>query len=163
MLGWQGRTRVREGVEKYLIPIRSFSPAQLPVRAVFILTQSDRSDIVVEPVSSTRAFTMLRKAVYPKRIRSGLKQQRAHFGIFVAMAKSVPVFRVMLKQQRAHFGIFAAMAKNVPVFRVTRPTHPFLLDMLADRIDAHLRGEPPCAGEDAVAAGQAASSAVVDG
>ena len=137
-LGWRGRTRVQEGMEKYLIPIGSFSPAPLPVRAVFFLTQSHRSDVTVESMSSPEAFAVLRKNTYRKTFLKGLGQQPQHFRTL------------------------AAMAKNVPVFRVTRPTHPFLLDMLADRIDAHLRGEPPFAGEDAVA-GQAASSAVAGG
>lgn len=138
MLDWQGRTRVQEGIEKYLIPIGSFSPAPLPVHAVFFLTQNDRSDVLVEPVSSTEAFTRLRRATYRKQFRKGLGQQVTHFRTLAAMAKSVPAFRVI------------------------RPTHPFLLDALADRIDAHLRGEAPFAGEDA-AAGPAASSAVAAG
>ena len=138
MLDWPGRTRVQEGMGKYLIPIESFSPAPLPVRAVFFLTYSARSDVLVEPVSSTEAFTMLRRGTYRKRFRKGLGQQVTHFRTLAAIAKSVPVFRVI------------------------RPAYPFLLDALADRIDAHLRGEPPFAGEDA-AAGPAASSAVAVG
>ena len=135
MLDWQGRTRVQEGMEKYLIPMGSFSPAPAPVRAVFFLTQSNGSDIAVESMSSPTAFAVLRKVTYRKGFLKGLGQQPRHFRTLVAMAK------------------------NVPVFRVTRPTHPLLLDALADRIDAHLRGEPPCAGADAVG-GQAESPAV---
>ena len=138
VLGWRGRTRVQEGMEKYLIPIGSFSPAQLPIHAVFFLTESDRSDVVIQPMSSTEACTTLREVTYRKALVKGLGQRVRHFQTLVAMAKSVPVFRVI------------------------RPTYPFLLDALADRIDAHLRGEPPFAGEDA-AAGQAASSAVAGG
>ena len=70
-------------------------------------------------------------------------------------------FRCGSGQQTTRFRTLAAVAKSVPVFRVTRPTHPFLFDALADRIDAHLREELPFAGADA-AAGQAGSSAVVD-
>ena len=135
---WRGRTRVREGMEKYLIPIGSFSPAPLPVRAVFFLTESNGSDVTVESMSSLEAFAVLRKNTYRKAFLKGLGQQPRHFQTLTAMAKIVPVFRV------------------------TRPTYPFLLDALADRIDAHLCGEPPCAGEDAVA-GQAVSSAVAGG
>ena len=138
VLDWRGRTRVQEGMEKYLIPIGSFNPAPLPVRAVFFLTQSDRSDVVIQPMSSTETFATLKKTTYRLRFRMGLGQQVAHFRTLAAMAKSVPVFRVI------------------------RPAHPFLLDALADRIDAHLRGEPPFAGEDA-AAGQAVSPAVAGG
>lgn len=138
MLCWRGRTRVQEGMEKYLIPIKSFSPAPLPVRAVFFLTQSDRSDIAVRPMSSAKAFRALRKFTYRKAYLKGLGAGTTHFRTLAAMAKSVPVFRVI------------------------RPAYPFLLDALADRIDAHLRGEAPFAGEDA-AAGPAASSAVAAG
>ena len=44
----------------------------------------------------------------------------------------------------AHFRIMAAMARQVPVARVVRPAAgPLRLDALADRIEAHLRETVP--------------------
>ena len=132
---------VREGTEKYLRPVERFSPTPQPLRACYCLIPcppKPNSHIETKRVPLRQVFKQLHEYGYRRRLwyRSG--------------------------KQLTQFQTLVAMAKNVPVFRVTRPTHPFLLDALADRIDAHLRGEPPCAGEDA-AAGQATSSAVADG
>ena len=139
-LGWRDspKKRVQEGSEKYQVPVEWFSPTPQPLRAFYILLSEPRQHIGAERVPLRQVFKQLHEYTYRKRARYGLGQQTTHFRTLVAMAK------------------------NVPVFRVTRPTHPFLLDALADRIDAHLRGEPPFAGADA-AAGQAVSSAVASG
>ena len=139
-LGWKDslKKRVQGELEKYQVPVERFSPTPQPLRAFYILLPETQQHIGIERVPLRQVFKQLHEYTYRKRIRYGLGQQAIHFRILTAMAK------------------------NVPVFRVTRPTHPFLLDALADRIDAHLRGEPPFAGADA-AAGQAPSSAVAGG
>ena len=139
-LAWKDspKERVREGLEKYEVPVKRFSPTPQPLRAFYILLRETCQHVRVERVPLGQVFKRLRKYPYHRRFRYGLGQQVTHFWTLAAVAKSVPVFRVI------------------------RPTHPFLLDALADRIDAHLRGEPPFAGEDAVA-GQAVSSAVASG
>ena len=125
-------------VEKYEVPIKRFSPTPQSLRALYTLRPEPRQDVCIERVPLRQVFKQLYEGIFRKQLRNGLGQQTMYFWTL------------------------AAMAKNMPVFRVTRPTHPFLLDALADRIDAHLRGEPPCAGADA-AAGQAVSSAVAGG
>ena len=83
----------------------------------------------------------------------------AHFVITRFCLRGIQLHKFIYRQrilrglgkQALHFRTLAAMANSVPVFRVIRPVHPFLLDVLADRIDAHLREEPSFVGEDATA------------
>ena len=136
-LGWNDRPqeRVQEGQEKYQVPVERFCPTPEPLRAVYILTHKTQRPVRIERVPLGQVFYQLRKHIYRKNLRKGLDQQATHFWTLVAVAKSVPVFRVI------------------------RPTHPLLLDALADRIDAHLSEEPPFVGEDA-AAGQVGFAAI---
>ena len=127
MVGWRERAQAWEGLEKSLLPLERFHPTPLPLRAFYILTRNDRQDVGIERLPISHAFTWLLKYTYRKRILYGMGQQRTHFRTLTA-------------------------SKDVPVSLVERPRHPFLLDMLADRIDADLRGESLPHGND-VAAG----------
>ena len=139
-MGWKGRAQgpVKEGLEKYQISVERFCPAPQTLRAVYSLIPKPQPHVRIERVPLRKVFYQLRKHTYRKNLRKGLDPRPTHFRTLVAMAKSVPVFRVI------------------------RPVHPFLLDALADRIDAHLREEPPFVGEDATA-GQAESVAIAGG
>ena len=116
-LGWRKRTRgkVREALEKYLVPVERFRAEPLAVHAVCVLTSHHREDVEVETVSRAVAFRWLCEYTYHKRRLHGLGQQPAHFRTVTAMVR------------------------RVPVARVARPAHPFRLDALADRIEEHLR------------------------
>ena len=134
IMGWRERAQAWEGIEKSLLPVERFCPTPLPFRAFYILTRSDRQEVGIERLPTSHAFRWLWTYTHRKRILYGMGQQRTHFRTLTA-------------------------SKDVPVSLVERPRHPFLLDMLADRIDADLRGERLPAGNDA-AAGQAVSRAV---
>ena len=116
-LGWRNRARgkVREALEKYLVPVERFRAEPLAVRAVCVLTSHQREDVEIETVSRADAFRWLYMYTYHK--------QRLHG----------------LGQQLAHFRTVTAMARRVPIARVARPAHPFRLDALADRVEEHLR------------------------
>ena len=137
IMGWRERAQAWEGIEKSLLPVESFRfhPTPLPLRAFYILTRNDRLDVGIERLPISHAFRELLKYTYRKRILYGMGQQRTHFRTLTASK-----------------GCF-------PVSLVERPRHPFLLDMLADRVDADLRGESLPHGNDA-AAGQAVSRSV---
>ena len=139
-LGWRDRPRERvpEGPEKYQVPVERFCPAPQPLRAVYSLTHKTQPHVGIERVLPGQLFEQLHKFIYRHRILRGLGKQALHFRTLAAMANSVPVFRVI------------------------RPVYPFLLDALADRIDAHLREEPRFVGEDAVA-GQVGAPAIAGG
>ena len=118
-LDWHDRTRsrVHEAAEKYLVPVERFCTTPLAVRAVCVLASHDRDGIEVEPLRVSAAFRQMLGLMYRRVFLDGLGQRPAHVRTVVAMAK------------------------RVPVARVVRPAHPFLLDALADRIEELPAGE----------------------
>ena len=106
---------MREGWEKYLVPVERFRTTPLAVRAVCVLGSHQREGIEVGAVPPADAFGWLCRHTYRGKYLHGLGQQPAHFRIV------------------------AAMARRVPVVRVRRPASAFRLDALADRIEGWLR------------------------
>ena len=122
---WRERvqSRVRRGLEKYWVPAQRACSSPMPVRAAFALESSHlHSGIRIEPLPPGSAFWALWEHTYRKRAMDAMGRRPTHF-------------RAM-----------TTMARRVPVARVTRPGHPFLLEALADRIEAHLREAGPVAG-----------------
>lgn len=128
-VGWREReqTAVGEGSEKYRLPVERFHPSQMPLRAVYILTASDTQDVRIERLPISHTFRWLYESIYRKRILYGLGQQRT-------------LFRNL-----------TATSREIQVSLIERPRNSFLIDTLADRICADLRGEPLPAGNDAAA------------
>ena len=120
---WRGRaqSRVQRGLEKYWVPSQRACAVPLPVCAAFVLEANDHPDIGIEPASPGSAFRLLWKNTHRRRVMSAMGQRLAHF--------------------RA----VTATARRVPVARMTRPRYPFLLDALADHVEAHLREAGPAA------------------
>ena len=114
-LRWEGRTqgRVREGIDKYLVPVERFREARLAVRMVFVLTRHNRDGIEMGTLPSADAFECLAKRTYRMR------------------------FAHALGRGREQFRALAALAARVPVVRVARPA--IGLSLSADRIEACLR------------------------
>ena len=108
------RSRVRPGVEKFWVEASSACTEALPVCAAFVLTPSRHADIRTAPVSQSDAFGLLCEHTHRKR-----------------------VLRAM-RQRPAHFRVVAAMARQVPMLRAWRPRHPFLLEELADHVEARV-------------------------
>ena len=109
------RGKVRESMEKYLVPAQRYRAEPLAVRAVCVLTSHQREDIEIETATFSQAFQWLWRYTYRKRYLDGLDQ--------------LP----------AHFRTVSAMVKRVPVVRMRRPAHPFLLNALADRVEEYFR------------------------
>ena len=117
-LGWWPRAhgRVWEGQEKYLTQAARFRSAPQAVRAIYLLEPWGRQDIAMEPVPvGGGAFKALRMATCQGRLVRQMKVQPEYFRTVVAVARRIPVFRVM------------------------RPAHPFPPAALADRIEEDLR------------------------
>lgn len=116
-MGWRSKVHapLRCGMEKYWLRAPRSCPTPLPVCAAFVLGSHNLPDISLELASPGTAFRLLSKYTHRKRAMQGSGQRPAHF-------------RVITK-----------MARHVPVTSVTRPAHPFLLEALADRVEAHLR------------------------
>ena len=125
---WRGRaqSRVRRGLEKYWIPAQRACSSPMPVRAAFVLESSHlHPGIGIEPLSCGSAFWALWNHTRRKRAMDAMGRRPAHF--------------------RA----VTTMARRVPVALVTRPEHPFLLEALAERIEARLREAGPAAAQGA--------------
>ena len=111
---WRGRgeSKMRRGVEKYLVAAERSCAEPMPVRTAFVLTVSASNAIGIEPVSERDALSLLWSNTHRR----------------YAMAA--------IGKGRTRFCAVAAMARRTPVALVTRPRHPFLLDALADRVQA---------------------------
>ena len=108
------RSRVRPGVEKFWVEASSACTQALPVCAAVVLKPSHRADIYTAPVSQSEAFGLLCEHTHRKR-----------------------ALRAM-GQRPAHFRVVAPMARQVPMLRAWRPHHPFLLEELADHVEARV-------------------------
>ena len=113
-LDWRRRAgeRVREPLEKFLAPVARFRDEPLAVRALYALGPGP--EITVGKAPSQAALELLCRHTYRRRFLPGSGQRMTHF------------------RTVAH------MANRLPVFRVTRPAYPFLIDALADRVEAGL-------------------------
>ena len=118
----RARSRVRGTLEKFWVPAPRVCDEPLPVSAAFVLTSHNRPDIRVESLPPSAAFRMLTAHAHRRRVMDAMGQRPAHF--------------------RAA----TAIARDVPVTRVTRPVHPFLLDELADRVEARMAPRSPARG-----------------
>ena len=117
-LDWrpQAGKRVRESIEKFILPAERFRSEPLDIRAYFALRTGN--GFAVEKASSRAAMDLLFAHTYRKHFLRGLGRQETHFST---------VDRI---------------AKHIPVFRMTRPAYPPLLDGLADRIETCLATPP---------------------
>ena len=108
------RSRVRQGVEKYWVKASSVCTRALPVRAAIVLTPSQGTDIRMAALSPNDAFWLLCEHTHRKRALR-------------AMGQGPTLFRVA-----------TAMARQVPMLRAWRPHHPFLLEELANHVEARM-------------------------
>ena len=120
-LSWRDRIEdpVRVGIEKYAVPVASFRPSPLSVRAVFILGSYNRRTIEIEPVTRGGAFAHLFRHTYRRRFLHGMGRQHEHF--------------------RA----LTALARRVSVVRVGWPSHPSRPVAVADEVERRLRAGTP--------------------
>ena len=119
---WRGRAHspVRRGLDKYWVPAQRFCSSPLPVRAAFVLESSHlQPGIGIEPLPPGSAFWAVWEATHRKRAMDAMGRRPAHFRTATVMAR------------------------RVPVARVTRSGYPFLLESLAERIEAYLREAGP--------------------
>ena len=110
----QARSKVRQGLEKYWVKASSAWMQASPVCAAIALTPNHDADIRIVHVPPNDAFWLLCEYAHRRRALTAMGQRPA-------------LFRVA-----------TAMARQVPVLRACRPHHPFLLDELADAVEAHM-------------------------
>lgn len=112
--------RTREGLEKYWFAA-PLADGPRPIRAIFLLESHNRETFDVERLSASRAFRALWVHTPRKRLLNPLGQRHPHYRAAVALAQSVPCYRIR------------------------RPDHPFRVAELADRVEA-LAAQPSTPG-----------------
>lgn len=105
--------RVRPQLEKFALPtVDQFAAKPIPLYAVYVLIPHNQPDLRLEPVVNTDKFNVFVHHTYRRHFLEGL-------GL-----------------RPAHFQLAAAAAQKAVARQVHRPQHPFLLDELADLIEA---------------------------
>ena len=106
--------RLRTGLQKYLLPVDRLCADPQSVRAIYVLTMHNQIDIRLEPTAPTERVTCLLRYTYRRKYLDGLDLRQTQFRLVVALANAARVIRV------------------------TRPTDPFLLSNLVQRIEDDL-------------------------
>lgn len=105
--------RVRPQLEKFALPtVNQFAAEPLPLYAMYVLVPHNGTELRLEPVANTEKFNVFLRHTYRWRFLDGLGMRPAHFQLAVKAAQK-------------------AIARQV-----YRPQSPFLLDELADLIEA---------------------------
>ena len=122
-MNWRGRAgaKVRPDLEKYWMQTERYCAEPRAVLAAITLAVRNIQDIAIESLPCGDAFWEFSENTYRKRALD-------------AMGRTAEHFRAVTK-----------MAQGVPLLQATRPRHPFLLEELADRVDAHLAAMKPAA------------------
>ena len=104
--------RVRSDLDKYDLSLDGvFHAEALSLRRLYVLTTGNTEELSVTPITGPEKFGVLSNQTYRKYL---LKSLQAHV---------------------THFRVAAALAKSVPLSRVVRPSYPFLLDKLVDMLE----------------------------
>ena len=125
-LGWKAgpaEQRDARGRDKHLVRVDRFGDVRTPLHRIFVLTTHNRECIDIEPLAPAAGFEALVRATYRWRFALGL-DALGH-----------------------HCRVTAAVARRARVASVTRPTHPFLLDPLADRVAEWMQDSSPGFGD----------------
>jgi hypothetical protein len=110
--------QVRTDLEKFSLSAQdNFYANPLPLRAVYLLNMHNAANIELTPVEGMLKFRQLLHNTFRQRFLDGLGMRPAHFQLS------------------------SGVAQHVRVVRVVRPSHPFLLDELADQILLDLEGK----------------------
>lgn len=116
-LDWRERASKNPWAEsgKYLVPVKRFHAAALPIRALYRLAFPRGDDIKIETLPSAATFAALGRNAFGESLLHGLGQEQTFF-------RTV-----------------AAMANGVSSARLRRSGSPRRIDAIADRIKSHLR------------------------
>lgn len=121
-LGWRAgaNARVRECLEKFILPVNRFATSALRVRTVFDLRTHNRDTIETEVMPPATAFEMLLCRTY--RMRHVAAMQRS----------------------QEHFAAVTALARGASTVRIVRPAAgPPRFDALVEALDPYLNAEGP--------------------
>ena len=104
---------IRPGIDKFRRPIREeFYKDALPLKRLYVLGISDAGEIEMAPMSGSAKLTAIISHTY-------------HLGFLKGLGKGPE-----------HFRQCNALAERLTVKKVTRPREPYLLEELADALEA---------------------------
>lgn len=88
--------KIREGVEKYMIPIsKKFNATPLPIKKIIILNPSKKNQhIQARPLSGGDKINYLQKYIYNKTYISGLGMDALYFNYTAKLANKVDVILI---------------------------------------------------------------------
>jgi hypothetical protein len=106
----QPLSRMRPGIERYLLPPLTWLSDPVPVRMIYELSVHNQPRLDVTELSRPDEFNLLKRHTYLRRL---ISQRDA---------------------QAAHFHLVSQVVQAVPIRRIIRPAYPFLLQELADLV-----------------------------
>ena len=113
------RRRVRDGIDKYLLPAKRFAAEAQTIRTAYVLGTGNAEALEFSRKTPAGAFWSFRRHTHRRRLVDG-------FG-----------------NQEANFRTLAHLSRSVPVTLVAQPAKGVSPDLLASRIERHL-AENPC-------------------
>ena len=125
------QSRVRPGLEKYWAKPSNACAEALPVHVAIVLAPSHGADIRMEAVPLNDAFWLLSEHIHRRRALHAMGQRSTFFRVATALARQVPVLQAW------------------------RPRHPFLLEELANHVEARIAEVGSTSAEGNVATGVA--------
>lgn len=124
-LAVEARLQARDGIDKYLLPVKDFATRPQPIRAAYALSFRVGENFELVRVASAEAFLILKRNIHRRRLIDGLGNREPYFH---ALSRIV---------------------RTVPLTRVTRPAEGISLAALADRIESHIANHPAASRETA--------------
>lgn len=113
-----GLPRTQRSMDKFELQVPAhYWDEAAPMRQLYVLTSSERDELRLEPLPVVERFAALIHHTYRRE------------------------FLDALTMQPRHFALASAVARDVPVTRVVRPASPFRLEELADLIELDLDSE----------------------
>ncbi|ETW99792.1 MAG: hypothetical protein ETSY1_13750 [Candidatus Entotheonella factor] len=93
------RRRVREGQEKYIVPLDGqFARKSMPLRAVVELTVGSTDELWVKPLADMSKSQVLLRHTYRSRFVGGLGLEGSHFMQVMQVANQIEVYRLCRPQ-----------------------------------------------------------------
>ncbi len=114
----ESRRRVRDGIDKHLLPAERFAAEPQTIRAAYVLGKRKTEALEFSRTKPAGAFWSFKRHTHRRRFVDGLGNREGHFHAL------------------------ARLSRSVPVTLVTQPAGGVSPDLLASRIERHLAADP---------------------
>jgi len=107
--------RVRPTIEKRRVPITRFSPDELPVLGVVVLTVGVESTCEMQPIDGGLKMTVLKHHTYRPRLALEFGAHSAHFQTIAALATHAPMWQLSRPRSNVTPAHLAALVEDAVV------------------------------------------------